>query len=199
MKNNSRRIIGVDLDDTLLDFNNSIHAWHNNKYGTNVIRKDITSYGLHTVWKCTKEDVDTKLAEFYPTKELAETSPVQGSLEAIDVLKTNNDLHVITIRGDHIAPQTSQWIDLHFPNVFSSICMTNEVAGVPEKICSKADICKRLKVDIMVEDSISQAIEIANVVERVYLLDCPWNQGEIPHNVIRVQSWGDIIKHLIVM
>ena len=196
IKNDSKHIIGIDLDDTLLDFNNSLHAYHNKKYGTNITRENITSYELDKVWGYSPEEVDKKLFEFYFTKEHEETAPIFGSLDAVNKLKNRHDLHLITVRGDQIAEPTMLWIQTHFPSHFTSINLTNKIFGIPGKTYSKVDVCRRLGVDLMIEDSLSQAIEISKVVEKVYLLDCPWNQGETPTNMTRVNSWDEIITHL---
>jgi len=77
-KNKKRKlVIGVDFDDTVFDFNNSLHAYHNAKYGTTVKREDIVSYGIEKVWGCSVEEGARKVFEFYSTKEPSRRS--QGS------------------------------------------------------------------------------------------------------------------------
>ena len=60
----------------------------------------------------------------------------------------------------------------------------------------KSDVCKELGVEVMIEDSLSQAKEIAPCVRKIFLLDCPWNQGDLPMNVARVYSWDEIVEGL---
>ena len=43
------RIIGVDLDDVLLDFNDTLFAYHNRKYGTKCERKNNTDFYLEKI------------------------------------------------------------------------------------------------------------------------------------------------------
>jgi uncharacterized HAD superfamily protein len=74
--------------------------------------------------------------------------------------------------------------------------LTNQYFGLPEKVRSKADVCRELGVGVMIEDSMSQAKEIAASGCRVLLLDCPWNQGDLPENVTRIYSWKEIVAHL---
>jgi uncharacterized HAD superfamily protein len=192
-----RLIIGVDMDDVIFSFNDSLHAYHNAKYGTSVKREDITSYNLEDVWKCTSKEVDDKLTEFFSTKEHDKAVIIPGSFEALAKLKKVNDLHVITSRGDWSEDITLRWIDKNFPEHFKSVSLTNQSLGSPGKRRSKAEVCRELKVDVMIEDSLSQAKEISAVVSRVFLLDCPWNQGDVPENVTRVFSWGEIVKNLL--
>lgn len=196
MKKTPKLIIGIDLDDVVFDFNNALHAYHNKKYGTSVSRKDITSYDIEKVWNCTAEEASEKVFEFYSTSEHDAAMPVAGASEALTSLKKVHELHVISSRGDQIADLTLRWIEKNFPGHFKSVNLTNQYFGIKEKVQSKADVCRELYIDVMIEDSLSQAKEIAMIVSRVFLLDCPWNQGELPNNVMRVYSWADIISQL---
>lgn len=189
-------MIGIDLDDCVLDFNNALHAYHNKKYGTSVARKDIISYDIEKLWNCSPEEASKKVFEFYSTAEHDAALPVPGAYEAMAVLKKANELHLISSRSEKISDLTLRWVDKNFPGRFKSVTLTNQYFGIKENVRSKADVCRELHIDVMVEDSLSQAKEIAMVVSRVFLLDCPWNQGELPHNVIRVNSWKEIVSQL---
>ncbi len=196
MKKSLKLIIGVDFDDVIFDFNNALHSYHNKKHGFSVAREDITTYQLEEVWDCTSEEVGKRLTEFFLTPDHDATIPVPGATEAIASLSKENELHIISSRADRIADLTHHWIDSNFPMHFKSVNFTNQSLGAPGKARSKADVCRELKIDVMIEDSLSQAKEIATVVSRVFLLDCPWNQGELPKNIVRVKSWSDIMKQL---
>jgi uncharacterized HAD superfamily protein len=195
-KKKKKLIIGIDFDDVILDFNTSLHAYHNKKYGTSVARKDIISYSIENVWGCTSEEASRKVFEFYSTAEHDNALPVQGAVEALNELKKDYELHLISVRGDQIKDLTIRWINKNFPNYFKSVSLTNQYFGIKEKVRSKADVCKELGIDVMIEDSLPQAKEIAASGRKVLLMDCPWNQSELPENIIRVYSWGEIVEHL---
>lgn len=195
-KKQPKLIIGIDLDDVVIDFSNTLHAYHNERYGTSVIREDMTSYGFENIWDCTPEEASKKVFEFYATASHDDALPVPGASEALAILKEAHELHIISSRGDQIADLTLRWIDKNFPGHFKSVNLTNQYFGILGKIRSKADVCRELHADVMIEDSLSQAKEITPVVSKVFLLDCPWNQGELPKNVMRVYSWADIIAQL---
>ena len=152
---------------------------------------------MEDVWGCTVEEAAKKVFEFYATPEHDAGLAVPGAKDALAVLKDAHELHIISARGEQIADLTFRWINKNFPHHFKSINLTNQYFGIPEKVCSKKDICQKLGIDIMIEDSLSQAIEIASVVQKVFLLDCPWNQADVlPSHIVRVYSWAEIIKHL---
>jgi uncharacterized HAD superfamily protein len=189
-------IIGVDMDDVIFDFNNSLHAYHNAKYGTSVKREDIISYDIEKLWHCTPEEASKKVFEFCGTKEHDKTSPIIGTVEALASLKRDHELHIITNRGEQIRDITVGWIENNFPEYFTSINLTNQYFGLADKKRTKLEICEELGVDVMIEDSMSHATEIAKSGRKVFLIDTPWNQGTLPENVTRVFSWSEIVKLL---
>jgi len=86
-----RKLIGIDLDDVLLDFNTALCEWHNLKYGTSYTRADIFSFDLKDVWKCPQEETNKRIVEFYNSEFHPKALPVPGTVEAIKKLKQNND------------------------------------------------------------------------------------------------------------
>lgn len=196
MKKKRGLVIGVDMDDVIFDFNDSLHAYHNAKYGTSVKRQDVVTYDLEDVWKCTPEEAARRVLEFYGTPEHDQAGLINGAAEAIVELSKTHELHIITSRGEQIRELTLRWVDEKFPGRFKSVQLTNHYFGVPEKKRSKAEVCEELGVDFMIEDSMSQAKEISGTGRTVFLLDTPWNQGELPKNVVRVHSWAEIVDTL---
>ena len=197
MQKNKRKIIGVDFDDVIFSFNDSLHAYHNKKYGTNITIKDVTTYDIDKIWNCTPEEASEKVLEFMLTDNHDVTPPISGAIEALKKLSIDHELHLISSRGDMVADTTLKWIDKNFPNHFKSIQLTNQYLGVPNKVRSKSSVCHELGVEVMIEDSLSQVANISPVVKRVILLDCPWNQGELPENVTRVYSWDEILENIM--
>lgn len=184
------------MDDVIFEFNNDFLSYHNKEYGTSLTKNDVVTYSMEHTLKCTQEEAFKRMFRFYSTPEHENAGIIQGASEALTLLKETNELHLISSRGDQIADLTLRWIHKNFPGYFKSIQLTNQCYGLPGKLRSKADVCKELKIDVMVEDSLSQAEDISSAVSKVFLLDCPWNQGELPKNVVRVYSWADIIKQL---
>jgi uncharacterized HAD superfamily protein len=194
-KKKSKLVIGIDFDDVIFDFNDSLHAYHNAKYGTSVKRQDIVSYDIEKLWHCTPEEASKKIFEFYETEEHEKTLPISGALEALSLLKSDHELHIITTRGNQVRDVTLKWIKKNFSGYFTSINLTNQYFGDGHKR-TKLEVCEELGVDVMIEDSMSHATEIAKSGRRVFLIDTPWNQGNVPENVTRVFSWGEIVKKL---
>jgi len=189
-------IIGIDIDDVLADFMNSMIKYHNNKYNTGYSREDFKSYNLWETLGGNEEDAVKKIYDFYHTSHFDNIPPTEGSQEAVDKLSKDNTLRVITSRPYDIHDQTLSWLDRYFLGKFEEAHFTNEWAGGIGKPTRKKDVCKEHNVDILVEDSLAYAKECASDKTRVYLMNKPWNQSELSNKITRVNSWKDILDKI---
>lgn len=187
----NKKIIGVDLDDVLLDFNSALCEWHNLKYGTSYTRADIFDFDLKNVWNISQEETNQKIVEFYHSKNHSDSLPMPGAVEAIKKLKQNNHLVIITSKPEYLRGQTDIWLQKYFPNSFESVHFTNNFHRNGSKT-AKADICDKLGVSVYIEDSIENAKTIAAPDRQVLLFNSPWNQSPIPPELVRVNSWEEI-------
>lgn len=64
---------------------------------------------------------------------------------------------------------------------------------------NRFQICEEREVPIFVEDDKNKAIKLSNICSYVFLIDQPYNQsseGELPKNVIRVESWEQLTDYV---
>ena len=60
-------------------------------------------------------------------------------------------------------------------------------------------ISRSLQIRIFVEDDLSKARRLADICDVVFLLNHPYNQncdGQLPRNLMRVDSWDEIYKYV---
>ena len=64
---------------------------------------------------------------------------------------------------------------------------------------SKADVCREIGAEIMIEDVPDHVVSCANAGIRVLLFDQPWNRGEMACNgrIERVRSWDEALVLLL--
>ncbi|MDO8566174.1 MAG: hypothetical protein Q7S04_03255 [Candidatus Moranbacteria bacterium] len=191
-----KKIIGIDLDDVLLDFNPTLYAWHNATYGTSFEHKDVTSYFIEDIWKCTRAEAVAKIVDFYLTDEHKNALPVSGAVQGIERLRKNHSLILVTSKPDYLRPLTVKWLEKHFPAMFQSIHFTNHWLGDKNKRRTKSELCRRLGIQVFVEDGPAHALDVATVCEQVFLFNRPWNQMEVFPPIVRVSSWEDIVQKL---
>ncbi|MFH1473227.1 MAG: hypothetical protein ABIF06_02345 [bacterium] len=189
------KIIGLDLDDVLLNFNDAFLEFHNHNYNTNHRRKDIKSYYQEDFWEIKKQEIQKRLNEFYYSLFHKNASPVEGAVEAIAELSKNNTLHIITASPQEIEKEIKHWLKQHFKNNFDSVHFARK-SIFDKDVKSKKDFCKNLKIEVFVDDALHNAEDVASIGIPVFLFDTPWNQGELKPLITRVYSWGEIINNL---
>ena len=187
----TRKLIGIDLDDILLDFNTAIAEWHNLKYASSYTRATCFSFDLKNVWKCSQEEANERIVEFYNSEFHPKALPVPGSVEAIKKLKQNNNLVIITSKPEYLREQTEIWLKKYFPNSFQSVHFTDSFHRNGSKR-AKADVCDKLGVEVYIEDSIENAKAIVAPRREVLLFSTPWNQEITPLGTTRINSWAEI-------
>lgn len=191
-----RRVIGVDFDDVIFDLHGPFVDFVNKKKGTSVAHHEITAFNIEDVWQdVTSEEAQLLFHEFGESEEYNVCLPVEGALEHLIPLAEQNDVYVITARPGTTRERTESWFLRHFPNIVKAFHFTRQdrLTGVSRK---KSEICKEIGVEIFIDDSMENAVDISSVGIPVLLLNAPWNQGELPPLVTRVNSWNEIINHL---
>jgi len=189
-------IIGLDLDEVLADFINNFLAYYNNINKTSFKQEEIYDYNIFKVWKQPKEKIMKSIYDFYKTPYFENIKPISGAVEGVEILSQKHELKIITSRQNDIKQKTIKWIEKYFPNKFSQTYFTNHFSfnGSSSK---KSEICLSENVDIMIEDSPEHAIDCASVSTKVMLLNRPWNKSnKFSKNILRVQSWKEIIKNI---
>jgi uncharacterized HAD superfamily protein len=189
--NNNMRI-GIDFDDVIADSMQVVVDLHNREYSTSYSKEDAASFYLEEIWGGAKEEWEEKLAEFLSTKYLADLNPMAGILSAMELLKENgHELYIISGRSGKQVAAAEKWIELHFPTTFNDVYCEHSSVGVDP--LTKAERCKELGIDLMIEDSMHSARECAAADIRVFLFDQPWNRGDLLPNMTRVSSWDEIV------
>ncbi len=189
--------IGVDVDDVLANFMFPLVDYHNTTYGTNFVRDDFTSFNLRETWGGTPAEAIDKVFRFYDSPEFHHIEVVDGAIEALEILKKNHDLSVVTARPEILRTKTIDWIERHFPNTFSEIHIANKFSKTGPQL-TKVEICNQNNIHLLIDDSIENALQCVNAERKILLLDRPWNQHpELPTNITRVFSWDEIIKNIV--
>ncbi|KAF9914823.1 hypothetical protein FBU30_002352 [Linnemannia zychae] len=200
-----RKVIAVDLDEVLARTTLAIADFHNDTYGTQLTMDDFISYDYTKVWGGTREESIAKWRLFFDSPYFLKVEPVEGSLETLKLLKSRRfSLVIITARQQFVADLTKKFVDRHFPGIFESIYFANHFLTEQEKLTfvskPKSVICRDVHAQLLIDDSLENAIEVSKAGIPVLLFDLngkyKWNkleEGEqLPDKVTRVQSWKDI-------
>lgn len=191
--------IGVDMDSVIAEIIVPIDLFHNRKYKTNLSYNDHSVYDLRSIWQCNDEQVYERIFEFYHSPEFTKVKPIDGSQEAVKKLAKLHNLHLITSRPHDIEQKTKQWLNAFFPHQFVSVTHTNQVSkNKKEMSVKKSVIAKQLKIELMIDDHLTYALDCANNEINTLLFEAPWNKTYIPQHkfLTKVAGWSEILNRL---
>lgn len=187
--------IGVDIDGVLTDEHRFIID-----YGTKFLNDEGIEYTLHDdiydnrkIFEINKSQYDAfwrKYLVYYSENILIRPF----ASEVIKKLKQeNNEVYIITSRS--FTTYENEYRQ-QMQNIVKNWLEKNNVV-YDEIIFStnKADICKKMNIDVMIEDKPENILSISKVIP-VICYDHPYNKGLFDGNIIRSYSWYDIYKKI---
>jgi uncharacterized HAD superfamily protein len=195
--NTEQKIIGVDLDEVLVEFLPSFLEFFERKNGTRIPINTVRSYNFWEsgLGKTREEAIALALVEeFYQSRDFDNLPTTNGAEAAMTELSKSGLIYVVTSRPSHFKSKTTAQLRKHFPAISSHVIYTGDFNRVGK---TKAEVCQELALTEFYEDNLSYARACAPHVRRVYLFDKPWNQGEVNGNITRVISWQEAMQRRV--
>jgi len=194
-----KRKIAIDVDDVLFDFVNPFLDFWNEKYKTSFKKEDVFSFNLERVFGVLRKEKNEMMNEFYKSPFFKNLHPIPMSQEILSYLKEENENIIVTSRlvgleGIDMKEITESSLEKNFKGNYSAVFYSknHETNGQ-----SKANICEREKASLLVEDCLYYAFECDQKRIPVFLMDTPWNQGDLRGTLItRVKNWEEVLKEL---
>ncbi|MCK4997255.1 hypothetical protein KAS08_03030 [Candidatus Pacearchaeota archaeon] len=190
--------LGIDLDDTVWKSVESVIDYYNLRNKTEYNIDDCASCSVKKLLNITEEK-KRDLYDKYDNEVFSkEVILLDGFLEIFNKIQNDFEIFFITARPKN----TEELVMWRMENIFGEenknkfplyFCGDRE----DDTFISKVDICKELKIDIMIDDGLHHLIECSNDGIKCLLLDYPWNRDDtLGKNIIRVNTWKDILKEL---
>lgn len=187
--------IGIDIDDVLGNLNQQIIKYHKKELNIKVKREDHKNFNFHESWNCSAKEAETRLTDFVEKGNFFQLEPMDQSIKSIKELKKlGHELVVITARNLKLYDDTINWLNKHYPELFSNIHFSQNKKQTGKR---KWQICLDENIDVMVDDGPHIIKDCAKKGITSIILDAPWNQNlEESENIIRVNSWEEIVKKI---
>ena len=191
-------LIAIDLDEILAETLEGVILFHNKTYDTALSTKDFHSYRWWEVWGGTREEAVNKFLQFTKSDFFKKLLPFKDAVDAVSLLAQKHELIVLTSRQTELETETREWIKKYFPNKFKSVHVLNHADWATKgKTLTKKEVCKKLGVNVLIEDNLDYANECAAENVKAFLINYPWNKGECNKGVTRVNSWEEIVNNPI--
>ena len=188
-------LIASDIDDVLLDLIPAIIEFHNRRYCTNLTKERFHSYRLGEVFDCSDEEANRRMREFFETEEFRDVQPLEDAVEGVMALKERGyDFIALTSRLLSCRRITEGNIEKYFPGIFTGrvYLATNHYLRKLSSPKSKGTYCLELRVDVMIDDSITHAEECRDLGIKTLLMDSLHNRRKTPQGIARVRNWQEI-------
>jgi uncharacterized protein len=178
--------LGIDIDGTVTCPTTFI-PYLNKSFKKQLTLNDITQYDLVPILNTTEEELNKWMDEFEPI--IYRQAPLaEHALDVINDWKNKFELFYISARGKHLYDITEEWFKekgVHYHHI--------ELVGSHDKI----EAVKKYKINAFFEDKYDNACDIGEQCDiPVILFNTPYNQGPLPKQVIRVNSWLEAKKHI---
>lgn len=185
--------IALDLDDVLVNHTTQFILFHNKTYGTRLRFHHFRMYDISRVLRVSPQEAYKRLNQFYESQEFDQMRPFSEALEYVRKFSQDGEeLILITGRPKVLREKTRSWVKKYFPEI-GQVLITGELLSGPEQL--KGPICRRRNIDLIVEDSLEQAISCSQCAG-VALFNKPWNENSpfaLPKEAItRVDSWEEV-------
>jgi len=182
--------IGIDFDDTLVDFVGGLILYHNQYHGTNLKKEDFTDSSLSILKRFTGNR-QQRLQSFFESDYFRKLKPIEDAIEIMNLLKQQeNPLYILTSRPDFLKKETEELAENLFPRCFSDIFYSYNHYS-KRKNCgkTKAEICIDEGIFLMIDDSIDYTKECKEKDVNAFLFgDYSWNQNR-HFNIQRTKNW----------
>lgn len=176
--------VAVDLDDVLADLISFLIRTHEELVGEKLGRSEATSW-----------DVFPPAVHDHVRYEggYGDLVPLPYAREFLEWLGRRHEVHIVTYRGAHARSITEEWLDRHVDGLFDGLHLTGG---------GKVDTCRKLSVQLIIDDSCSQ---IPVVTETLgipgILIDTPMNQhipnSELIHRAHGLRQARTVIEELL--
>ena len=200
-------VLAVDFDEVCVGYVPTFLRFSNDVHGTDLTLSDFHSYSFWLVPKCGLADrqaATERVYDFHASPYFDEIEPLPGALEALRALSTKYSLHVVTSRQNDIEPQTREFCERVFPNIFDGLHFGNHFdRSQTAKRVTKPEMCERIGAVALIDDSVDYARQCAKSRIRCLLFgDYPWNRPPADEaelaaaGVERVAGWSGVLDAL---
>jgi len=175
--------LGFDIDGVISNFTIRFNEVIKKKYGITLTDSEMYSYEINLVLGIPKGDVDEIV-----TDTLKSDLPLNpDAKETLDRLTAEgHNIYLLTARSESLSHYTVSWLkekDVPYKELY-------HLTGGQK---SRAPI----EVDLFVEDSLEEALELTKKVKRVLIYDQPWNKTKNVKSLLkRVHGWHEIYEEI---
>lgn len=182
MESKKHLTLGIDIDGTVTEPNCFI-PYLNEAFGKNLSFDQIVQYELHPLYGVSEDEMEAWFNK--NSSRIYAASPIRPEVrDILQALATEHQLIYISARTESEYTTTFSWFKKH-DVPYDAI----HLIGSHRKI----EKAREQSVQLFLEDKYDNACDLCEELSiPVILFDTPYNQGPLPENVHRIQSWHEV-------
>jgi len=186
-------IIAVDFDEVLFLTVSEMIDWYENLYGFRPDYEDFKNYRFHEAFKITQDEATVRYIDFANSAHSQAISPMAHAVSVLQKrLQLGDQPFIASASQVEVVESKQKRLDIYYPGIFQKFHAANHYSLANGPVCTKADICREIGAEVMIDDLPKHLLECVGVVKYPILLgDYPWNRGEFP-GLIRAANWQEI-------
>jgi len=170
--------IGIDIDGVITDTISYV-ASELSKLLNREVKPDEVAHSLGEI-----ENV-AQIFEEHGERLLCSLAPMECAAESINKLAMNHEIYIISARFRIHYDSTIKWLKKYGINAEKVIFTEGK---------GKAAICIENGIDVFIEDSVKNALELADHGIKVILYSTEYNSSFQREGIIRCENWNCIIE-----
>ena len=197
----TRPRIAIDIDDVLADSHTAARAWIEARTGLSARSEHYEAHSDY--WNYYNRVIATHDASSPVRYEefLAELADDQahvpllaGAQFAIQTLRADYDVVLITARDPSLEAATRRWLDAHFDEPIPLYLSSNPLVTSTAK--SKGEWCRELGVSVLIDDNTANCQSaLDHGVKAILFGDYIW-QVDPPADAVRARDWPAVLEKI---
>lgn len=186
--------IAIDLDEVTAEFLEKLLEYHCLKTDKKISKEEFLSYNFWETWGGTREEAIKIVYDFHKSKMFDGIQPVRGAIKSVEKLLKENEIVIITSRPANQRRKTKAWLKKYFGKIKIEVYFTGDFHKGKN---TKIEICKKIGIDLILEDHPDYAQKCAEEEIKVILFDRPWNRNLAAHpSIFRVKNWNQALTQI---
>lgn len=165
--------IAIDFDDVIVEFTDTLMEYYHKKYNKKVTKDQILIWDWGLYWRISKEEAIKRVDEFHENHQITQLPPLEDAIASLNNLMKYHEVIIITGRPLRFKHRVEEWLNHHLKKKLEIIHAGEFHKG---QAATKAEICKKLGINLILEDSGETALDCANSNIKAILFNKPWNK-----------------------
>lgn len=189
------KTIAVDIDDVLALSAEGFVIYSNELYGTDLRPEDYDEHWAK-VWKVSNEEAATRSECFSKSGAVKTFRPIADGEAVLRELSREYNLVIVTSRRLVTQSDTLQWINYHYPQLFTDIHYAGMWDNPTDSSihATKREVCEQIGADYLIDDQLKHCQAVAEAgMQAVLFGNYTWNQSNILFSgVVRCADWQEV-------